>query len=208
MTHKHLYVFHFLSPLKPCTLLSLSLLSSTLVQGILLAIMMLSHWDAQWGFPGLCSSSLAQNPVLCELMRDQKPKQISACQLVQQQSRCSALTSFMDVCAFLDVFSRMHFPIHIFPNVKPSGKVFRNSAAFSAADLELFIWKVFRLVCWHLSPCVQYCLGSAWRGMCTSALPRREEALVAYRQLSRYNLKSFLVCRVQLQLCGWEQPSR
>lgn len=105
-------------------------------------------------------------------------------------------------------FSGCTFPSIFFPNVKPSGKVFRNSAAFSAADLELFIWKVFRPVCWHLSPCVQYCLGSAWWGMCTSALPRGEEALVAYWQLSRYNLKSFLVCRVQLQLCGWEQPSR
>lgn len=115
-----------------------------------------------------------------------------------------ALTSLKDVCTldtctFLSVF---------FPNVKPSRMVSGNSTAFSAADLELFIWKVFRPVCWHLSPCVQYCLGSAWRGMCTSALPRGEEVLAAYRQLSRYNLNSFLVCRVWLQFCGWEQPSR
>lgn len=130
--------------------------------------------------------------MLCEEARDQKPKQISASQLVQQQSGCSALTSLTDVCT-LDTRT---FPSVFFPNVKPSGKLSRNSAAFSAADLELFIWKVFRPVCWHLSPCVQYCLGSACWGMCTSALPRKEGAPVAYRQLSRYNLKSFLICRV------------
>lgn len=166
--------------------------------------MMLSHWDAWWGFPGLCSSSPAQNPVLWEETRGQKPKQISASQLVQQQNGCLAPTSLTDACTL----ETCTFPSVIFPNAKPSGKLSRNSAAFSAADLELFIWKVFRPVCWHLSPCVPYCLGSAWRGMCTSALPHREEALVAYRQLSRYNLKSFLVCRVWLQFCGWEQPSR
>lgn len=113
-----------------------------------------------------------------------------------------ALTSgvcTLDACTFPSVF---------FPNVKASRMVSRNSPACSAADQELFIWKVFRPVCWRLSPCVQHCLGSAWRGTCTSALPRGEEALAAHRQLSRYNLKSFLVCRVWLQFCGWEQPSR
>lgn len=115
-----------------------------------------------------------------------------------------ALTSLTDVCTL----NTCTFPSVFFPNVKPSRKVSRNCAAFSAADLELFIWKVFRPVCWHLSPCVQYCLRSAWRGVCTSALPRGEEALVAYRQLSRCNLKLFLVCRVWLQFWGWEQPSR
>jgi len=163
MTHKHPHLFHFLPPLKLFPLLSrspsLSHFSSQDIVGHKNAEWFRHRLDTRWDFAGLCLWLPAQGPTLSVrrrgIRRQSRSLLVSVC---HSRAESVPLASLMGVFT-LDTCTVSH--LYFFQMLNQPGKYPGTLAAFSAADIELFIWKFFRAVSWHLSLCLQHCLESA-----------------------------------------------